>query len=164
MGVGYETYSSSSYEKSSSDDEEVQAINSINYCWSSIRSCRPTLPELHHLQLAATGLGSASVGLDLLTEATSSYGLKTRPSSNATFPSLSSPGPYNSMAILPSEVIKKILDLEFVEMTVTSSLSRSKDALQEGFQLPIFRTGWNSIHWWLPLLTPQNPLLTRLQS
>lgn len=96
----------------------------------------------------ATGLGSASVGLDLLTEATSSYGLKTRPSSNATFPSLSSPGPYNSMVILPSKVIK-ILDLEFVEMaevTVTSSPSRSKDALQEGFQLPIFRTSWNSIH------------------
>ena len=45
--------------------------------------------------------------------------------------SLSTPGPYNPTAVLPQRVVKKILDLEFVEMAELTTDAWQDDLLSE---------------------------------
>lgn len=54
-------------------------------------------------------------GLDLLAAATSA--IPDAPHATSIKVGITQPGPYNPAASLPSKVVKKILDLEFVEMT-----------------------------------------------
>ena len=59
---------------------------------------------------------SGSSGLDLLAAAASATPQGPTPTATIAPPSVGQPGPFNLAASLPPKVVKKILDLEFVEM------------------------------------------------
>ena len=84
----------------------------------------------------------SSSGLELLAAAAAATTpLKLLPLLTLQLPSLSAAGPFNPAASLPPKVVKKILDLEFIERL---EISMTHPKPQAAPQYRTYHNGWNN--------------------
>ena len=90
----------------------------------------------HQFRLNCLGLATFTPLPTFTLNLTAPNGLVAKPTPLTSEASLSPPGPYNPTAVLPQRVVKKILDLEFVEMAELTTDAWQDDLSSEPPNLP----------------------------